>query len=144
MDKIESMDLGVAGEHLVAARLTLRGFIATITSKNTKLYDIIAYDPKRKKHYKIQVKTGNKKNPAWPLDKKNENLVDDDFYYVFVSLFNSEDYYVVPSKIVSDYIKKNHKDWLKKPSKNGQKHKDIGLRIFDLLDKNYKNNWSLK
>jgi hypothetical protein len=144
MKKIESLNLGIAGEHLAAARLTLNGYIATITSKNTKLYDILAYDPKRNKHFRIQVKTGNKKKPAWPLSKKNEEISQVDFYYIFINLFNSEDYYIVPSKVVADYIKTSHQKWLIMPGKKGQKHNDIGLRIFDCLDEKYKNKWNLK
>jgi hypothetical protein len=142
MSKIDKNSIGVAGEHLVAAELSLNGLIATLTSKNTKEYDILVFNPSKNKHFKVQVKTTFGNNRSWPLSKKNENIISNDFYYVFVFINDVKEYYVVPSKNVSDYISKSHKSWLKKPGKKGQKHKNITLRKFDNTDEKYKNNWN--
>ena len=40
--KLESTQVGVAGEYFVAAELSLRGYIASITLRNTRGIDIIA------------------------------------------------------------------------------------------------------
>ena len=45
MPKLSSNDVGVAGEYLVAAQLTLRGWLATVTLKNSPGIDVLAQFP---------------------------------------------------------------------------------------------------
>ena len=142
MNKIDKNSVGVAGEHLVAAELSLNGLIATLTSKNTKEYDILVFNPIKNKHFKIQVKTTIGNSRSWPLSEKNENIISNDFYYVFVYIKEEKEYFIVPSKDVSEYISKSHKNWLKKPGRKGQKHKNIALRKFDNTNQKYKNKWN--
>jgi hypothetical protein len=79
---------GVAGEYFVAAELSRRGYIATITLKNTENIDILASRPDGLKTVGIQVKTCQDGEKSWVLDKKAENHSKDNFFYV--ALLNSE------------------------------------------------------
>lgn len=53
---LESTLIGVAGEYYVAAELTMRGHIATITLRNSGGIDIIASNSDASKSVSIQVK----------------------------------------------------------------------------------------
>jgi Holliday junction resolvase-like predicted endonuclease len=58
-EKLESTLVGVAGEYLVAGELTLRGFIASITLRNSRGIDIIASNSDGSSSVSIQVKTNS-------------------------------------------------------------------------------------
>ena len=57
MNKIPSILSGVSGEYFVAAELSRRGFIASLTLKNTKGIDILVSNFNATKSIGIQVKT---------------------------------------------------------------------------------------
>jgi len=51
----------------------------------------------------------------WRMGDKHENLNDEDLFFCFVSIEDVTDrfeFYIVPSKVVSDYVKWSHKNWL--------------------------------
>ncbi|MBN2094879.1 MAG: hypothetical protein JW727_02425 [Candidatus Aenigmarchaeota archaeon] len=57
MDKLSSILCGVSGEYFVAAELSRRGHIASITLRNTKGVDILCSNAEATKTVGIQVKT---------------------------------------------------------------------------------------
>jgi hypothetical protein len=67
--KLESTLVGVAGEYLVAGELSLRGYIASITLRNSRGIDIIASNPEATKSVSIQVKTNSKGESKWILPR---------------------------------------------------------------------------
>lgn len=140
----DKINIGVSGEYFVAAELARRGFSATLTMKNTKFYDVLVID-NNGKQYALQVKTLKGSNKKWPLNVKNENIKDNNVFYVFVCLNGLEnpDYYIVPSKVVAKQIHRNHIEWLKAKGKNGQVHNDSKLRNFTINDEKYHNAWNL-
>ena len=107
---------GVAGEYLVAGELSKRGYIASITLRNTKGMDILASNSNASKSVGIQVKTTiypRKIYPSWMLSKKAEDYHSDNLFYVFVLLKDGNqrpDFYIVPSKDVAEYTKTSHKN----------------------------------
>ena len=56
-----SLLAGVAGEYFVAAELSRRGFIASITLRNTRGIDIVVTNKDATKTVTIQCKTSRKK-----------------------------------------------------------------------------------
>ena len=54
---ISQVNSGIAGEFYVAAELTKRGYVASLTSKNTKAIDLLASNEDGSKVVSIQVKT---------------------------------------------------------------------------------------
>lgn len=66
--------------------------------------------------------------------------------FVDLKLGNEKpDFYVVPSRVVAEYVKKSHADWLKQASKKGKPHKDNPMRLFEINDESlapkYLNRW---
>lgn len=108
--KLEKPLVGACGVFYVSAELSRRGWIAMPTIRNTSGIDIIA--TKDDKDVNIQVKTNSYGKIKYPMNKSNEELVDDDLYYVFVTLKGEDerpDFYILPSKLVAKYIKETHK-----------------------------------
>lgn len=144
--------VGIAGTFFVAAELCQQGIVATVTSRNTEGIDILASNQKGSKSVSIQVKTSRPElrksySRSWILNKSDEKNFSDNLFYVFVDLKpNNEkpDCYVVPSKEVADYVTKSHSDWLKTPGRNGKKHNDNNMRLFEIDDSQipvYLNRW---
>lgn len=146
MEKLNTVLTGVAGEYFVAAELSRKGYIASITLRNTKGVDILCSNSNATKTIGIQVKTNSSSNRSWILNKKAEEYFADNLFYVFVNLNNSQEYpdfFIVPSKVIAEYTKEGHANWLKTPGKKGQKHKDNPMRKFDDPKEKYLNRWNL-
>jgi len=146
MQKLNPILAGVSGEYFVAAELSKRGYIASITLKNTKGIDVLVSNLDTNKTVGVQVKTNSGSNRDWMMNKKAEDYFADNLFYVFVNLNNNQkppDFFMVPSKTVAKYVKESHANWLKAPGRKGQKHKDIPLRKFSDSKENYKNRWDL-
>ena len=137
---------GVSGEYFVAAELTRRGYVCSVTLKNTKGIDILVCNEDATKTLGIQVKTNQKNRTEWVLNEKSEKLTDENIFYVFVKLWKIEElpeFFIVPSKIVSESIKLDHYTWLSEIGKKGQKRNDNSLRKFKDYNKEYLNRWDL-
>lgn len=143
---------GVAGEYFVAAELSRRGWIATMTLKNTPNIDVIATTVDGLKTLNIQVKTksiGNKQ--GWILNKGIETLVPgENFYIVFVDLIGEEDkpdYFIIPKNLFAKWIAKRHQKWLATPGRGGHVRVDNPIRAFDKpqfhIFEKYHNNWNI-
>lgn len=137
--------IGISGEYYVAAELSRRGYIASITLRNTRGIDILCSNADASKHVSIQVKTTQKSGNSWILDKKSEKYYSPKHFYVFVLLSEREHpkFFIVSSKIVANYIKSDYKEWIKGKSKTGKKHKDSPIRLFRDLEEKYLNRWEL-
>ena len=144
--KLNNSLIGVTGEYFVAAELSKMGYIASITLRNTKGVDILCSNENATKTVGIQVKTHDSETREWILDKKAEDYIAKNLFYVFVTLNNRErspDFFVVPSEIVANIIKQSHKTWLEKPNKKGGKHKDSRMRKWHDSERKYLSRWDL-
>lgn len=144
--KLNTILSGVAGEYYVAAELSKRGYLASITLRNSKGVDILCSNESATKSIGIQVKTNKGKARAWLLNQKVENYYADNLFYVFVNLNDNvqpPEYFIVPSKIVTDQAKEAHSTWLKTPGKNGQVHNDSTMRKFLDTKEEYQGRWDL-
>ena len=143
--RLSSGQSGVAGEYLCAGELSRRGYIATLTLKNSKGVDVLVSNADASKTVVIQVKTSYGNSTKWVLGHKSEDFYKDNLFYVFVNLNfgNSPDYFIVPSKVVADTIKKYYKDWLNTPGRKGQKHNENPMRTFIDKEKQYLGKWEL-
>lgn len=144
--KLSKGKTGVAGEYFVAAELSKRGYVASITLRNTKGIDILASSEDGSTTRAIQVKASTGKNKAWIVSQKAEDEFNDNLFYIFVNLKESNeraDYYIVPSKVVADYVRKSHADWLSSPSKSGKPRKDTSMRKFEDPNQKYLEKWEL-
>lgn len=144
--ELTSLLSGVAGEYFVAAELSRRGYLASITLRNTKGVDILCSNADATKTVAIQVKTNRRSNREWMLNQKAETFYADNHFYVFVNLHDDKqqpDYFIVHSKIVANHVKETHATWLAAPGKDGRAHIDTTMRKFADLGEEYKDRWDL-
>lgn len=134
---------GVSGEYFVAAELSRRGYIASLTLRNTRGVDILASNGNATKSVGIQVKTSQGKGKSWMLNKKVESDVATNLVFVFVRLndLREPDYYVVPKNVVAKYTSDNHEKWLATPGRKGQQHQDTNIRQFKDESDQYLGRW---
>src|SRR3989344_1368809 len=85
-EKLSSVLSGVSGEYFVAAELSKRGYIASITLRNTKGVDILCSNSDASKSVAIQVKTNRRSAREWMLNQKAEDYFANNLFYVFVNL----------------------------------------------------------
>lgn len=144
-EKLSNILAGISGEYFVAAELSRRGFITTLTLKNTKGVDILASDEEAKKTIAIQVKTTSKNKNEWVLTEKSESFVSDNHYYVFVRLnhLGSPSFHIVKSSVVANDVKASHQRWLDTPAKDGSAHNPSSMRIFRDEEDKFKDRWDI-
>ena len=66
------------------------------------------------------------------MNPKHETMIADALFYVFVDLGKQSsdpiDYYILPSKVVADCIRRCHQVWLATPGEKGQPRNDSDRR----------------
>lgn len=138
---------GVAGEYLVAAELSRRGYVASITLRNTRGIDILASNADATRSVGIQVKTNQGASPSWVLTEKVEKPIHgelaENLFFVFVCLneLGSASFHIVSRKEVARYCQESHRRWLETPGRKGRPHKDNPIRRFEDPDNRYLNKW---
>lgn len=148
MEKISKNQIALAGEFAVLSQLALHGFDANLTLGNTKSVDIFLSNPETGKMRRLEVKTHSNNKPynnenfgriisQWRMDERHENIRDKDLFYCFVSIernTNHFEFYIVPSAIVADFLKRSHQHWLE----SGPHRVDNPMRAFQLGSKAFK------
>lgn len=153
-----SNNIGLAGEFYAMHKLFLEGYEATLTLGNTKGIDILVYNPKNEKQFKVEVKTSTTianerlfgRNMKWIMNKKHENVSDENLIYCFVFIAKTGKektriFFYRPEDI-NLYLYTQHKKWLHAEHK--KKVKDTDMRIFRIglehVDKNkFQNNFKI-
>jgi hypothetical protein len=84
---------------------------------------------------------------SWMLSQKGENYYADNLFYVLVNISEDPKQYpeftVVPSKVVADYIRTHHEEWLAGTKKDGGARRDSPMRKFRDLEEHYLGRWDL-
>jgi hypothetical protein len=149
MKRLNPILVGIAGEYFVAAELSRRGYVASITLRNTRGIDLLAANADATRSVGIQVKTRQDAGTEWVLSKKAEDAPDadlaDNLFYVFVSLNRGEapSYHIVPRIVVAEHTRNGHARWLATPGKRGQAHGDSAVRKFTDAEGKYRDAWNL-
>jgi len=140
----------------VAAELSQREIVATMTLKNTPHIDILATNLEKAKTANIQVKTmsiGN--NAGWRLSEKDEQPSGiKNHYYVFVNLQGPgklPEYIIIPQKELATFLKKDHSNWVAGTKKDGSPRKNTSMRVLDpnrrpscrVFVSKYRDNWKI-
>jgi hypothetical protein len=144
--RIAPLLAGVAGEYFVAAELSRRGYIATISLRNTRGIDILATNAAASHSVTIQCKTSQMSRAAWVVTDKCESFVSESHFYVFVILGDPSGrprYHVVPSAAVAKYVRDDHRTWLSTPGRRGQDHVDNPIRNFRDAAGEFLERWDL-
>jgi hypothetical protein len=100
---VNKAQTGMQGVYLVAAELTGRGFIVSVTSRSAFGADLLVTDQRCRTAWSVQVKTNYVPRTFWLLNKHSKEIKSPTHVYIFVNLNGSKqpDYYVVPSKSVA-------------------------------------------
>jgi hypothetical protein len=148
MAKLGSNYVGTAGEYLVAAQLSLRGWLATVTIKNAPGVDVLAQHPEDGTLVAIQSKTLTV-GTGFFLNKSHEeplpgaNRGHDWFALVHIKDTPDTlavDYYVVPRALAATLIHCGDKHWLS----GGRERKKHDMRkILPGAVEAYKGRWDL-
>ena len=144
--KIPSPLAGVAGEYFVAGELSRRGYIASISLRNTRGIDILATNAEASRSITIQCKTSQVARRVWVLNEKSEDFVSATHFYVFVALGGVSErptYHIVPSGDVAKHTHDSHRLWLQTPGRGGRKHVDNPVRNFSDRDDSYLERWDV-
>jgi hypothetical protein len=174
MATIGKNSVSLAGEFAVLSQLALRGYDANMILGHTKSIDILASDPKTGKVYQLEVKTNfkNRRNApsvskihgkwisAWIMNKKHESIDGPTLFYCFVNISKDEDiafkFYIVPSKVVAQYVKEEHQLWLDEKKRERKQVKDSDMRLLRIgleeetyriktpTAEKYQNNWDFR
>ncbi len=120
---------GAAGEYHVAAELSRRSWLATVTIKNAPGTDVLAQRLDRRTVVAIQTKTASP-GSQFTLNKKDESWgVADNEWYVLVGLAGDTErpnFYIVPRHVIAAFAYLVHRDWvtslgvIHKPAKPGK------------------------
>ena len=124
---------GVAGEYFVAGELFRRGFIASITLRDTAGVDVLVARGDAAGTACVQVKTNKGSSKVRVLNQKAEALVQDNLFYVFVNLHGLDKaptYHVVPSAVVAEHCKHHHQEYLAGVRRDGGQRQDSSMRKF--------------
>jgi hypothetical protein len=143
---IPSILAGVTGEYLVAAELSRRGYIASISLRNTRGMDILVTNQEGTHSVTIQVKTSQKEKKSWLLSETSESFVPDNHYYVFVqlgALLERAHFHIVPSSAVAKFTREDHAGWLARPGRSGAGHVDNAMRKFRDPEGRYLEKWEV-
>ena len=146
MKTLSGIQTGVAGEYFVAAELSRRGYVASLTLRNTRGIDVLASNADATKSVGIQVKTSQGDRADWMLNIKAETDCGSHLFYVFVLLpvRGEPSYFVVPSADVAESVRVSHKRWEDTPGRKGQQHSLTNpIRRFTDPDGRYKDQWDL-
>jgi hypothetical protein len=107
-DRGQTIRTGIAGEFFVAAELSKRGWIATLTAKNTPDVDVLVSRPTGDTHARIQVKA---RTPAYSYAHRvgrELKLVGERDFLVLVDLGGEGEtprYWVIPTLVAAGLIK---------------------------------------
>src|SRR6266576_6346977 len=80
--KLSTIQAGIAGEYFVAAELSRRGYVASLTLRNTRGIDILVSNADATKSVGIQVKTKQGRGADWMLNKKVETDIAQNLFFV--------------------------------------------------------------
>lgn len=96
----------MAGVYFVAAQASLRGLIASPTSRSAMAADLLITDSECKRAYSVQVKTNKVTFGFWLMSQRCREMVSPTLVYVLVNLKREgPEYFVVPSRVVASKIK---------------------------------------
>jgi hypothetical protein len=171
--RISRNSVSLAGEFAVLSQLALRGYDANMTLGNTKSVDILISDPATDRMYRLEVKTSyeNTRNKpqvsrvhgkvvsGWIMQGTHEKITAPDLFYCFVRISKQTNlftFYIVPSKVVAQYVRDEHIHWLREKMQEGKKVKDTEMRVFRIglakekyairtpTAERYENNWEFR
>jgi hypothetical protein len=114
---------GAAGEYHVAAELSRRGWLATVTIKNAPGTDVLAQDLVTGQMVSIQVKTASPGNDLQLSAKAEAATAERNAWFVMVQLGALDvrpNFFVVPRNVVAACLFAEHTWWVRTPGEKAR------------------------
>jgi len=138
---------GIAGEHFVAAEISKRGAIATITLKNVPNIDVLASSVDGKRTVNIQVKTGRRTTGGFIVGHNPMKTLGKRFFYIFVFLkdVGESECWIIPQAVVAKTVELNYQKWIKgRPAKSKKAPRTLQWKhLKSKRFQKYYNNWKI-
>jgi len=138
---------GAAGEYYVAAELSLRCWLASVTIKNAPGTDVLARHPDSGRVLTIQTKTSSAGNKFTLGEKDERPAQGHNEWYILVGLAAAGErpsFFLVPRNVVAAFLYAAHRNWLATKSATGAPHKDSSRReIRGRTIEGYRERWDL-
>jgi hypothetical protein len=139
---VPSAFAGNAGEYFVLAELTRRGWIAALTARNNRAYDIIAKRGDEFAAIRVKTKTSAFTLFQWNAKPDGRIFLEMTEQHDFCALVDipedgskSPIYYVVPTPVVEKWLKDDFETWVSTPGAKGQQRAaDNKRRLFYVDD----------
>jgi hypothetical protein len=113
---------GAAGEYYLAAELSRRGWLATVTIKNAPGTDVLAQDVETGQVIALQTKTASP-GSGFRLSMKDEATTENENeWYALVGLGGLDarpEFYLAPRNVLATIVYVSHREWLLATSKSG-------------------------
>ena len=145
---------GIAGEYFVAGELSRRGYIASITLRNTAHIDLLASNGE--KTINIQVKTRCiERADSWDLGSKplKHKEVKNNIFCVLVEIHSDPNnkeigYYIIPKKELYKKVETNFQENIKIPRRDGRPRTTNRRRLIienypEFQTIKYRDNWDM-
>ncbi len=150
--KLEKGLVGITGVYYTAAKLSHMGYIALVTTRNTKAYDLLAFKQGKEKVLPIQVKTRSAGgfrivtiNDIKTINKELNKKITCSFVLVDLKTENPH-FYILSRDHMRKLIKKDWYFWVTKHTHHKPVRKVDVQIIFQLKEtmhllKGYKDKW---
>lgn len=121
--------IGDAGEHAVMSQLLRRGVVAALAPRNAPMFDILASRGHANVRVRVKTKSAKYSDWQWVVKKDGDTIfrgigeIGD--FVVLVSLSDEsgrDEFYVVPTPIVNDWLRRDFEEWLRTPGRGGRPH----------------------
>ncbi len=144
-NKRDNNTTGAAGAFYVAASLSLRGIIVTMTLRNARGIDLLAADGLNS--IMIQVKTSSHRKREWLVGNNIAKEQSPNLYFVFVDLGETNElpsFHIVSSNAVVEYCQTEATKWINAVSGSARERRE-NLSTWKYRDKEdkYLNRWEL-
>lgn len=145
---MDSILAGISGEYFVAGELSRRGWVASITLRNTNNIDILASNGNQT--INIQVKTKREGvSSSWAMSSKSLEQKSEykNTFYVFVDLPRNLEgkikYFIIPKNELNKKVEQKHQEWLKEDLNRTSQHRRLILnRHPEFNTEKYEDNWN--
>ena len=149
---LEKNLVGITGVYYAAAELSRMGYIALITVRNTRAYDILIFKEGKYKTLPIQVKTSSGDNFHIVLIKDTKKMNEDlnkkiICPYILVRLKNKNpEFYILNTKQMKNLIRKDWDIWLNKKHCKPVRTKNVRIifqqkETLKILENKFKDKW---
>lgn len=145
--------IGAAGEYYVAAELSRRDWLATVTIKNAPGTDVLAQRLDRRRIVAIQTKTASRGSNFRLVQKDEAQGERDNEWYVLVGLRSEVErpsFFILPRHVLGALTYLQHRDWLlninlvHRPARPGHQRRDSEQRnIRAGWIEQYRDRWDL-